>query len=428
MADSTTKNIVILGASFSGLSVAHYFLKHILPSLPASSGPYHVYLINPSDSFYWRIGAPRVVVSNDLLPISRSFYPIADGFTQYGSDRFTFIQGTATSLDTSARTVTVVPCTEDGAEQHDRTRQLPYYALVIATGTRTPSKALSTHTTTKVAKDAIADLQTRLPRAKTVLIAGGGPAGVETAGEIGEQLNGRAGFAAKRPGKTHATITLVAGGSRLLSALRPALAKTAEGYLNKVGVDVIYNVKMESATPTGDGKTEVRLSNGETRVVDVFIPATGVEPNTEFLPAHLKNEKGYVKTNPSTLRVDEAGPRVYCLGDVGTYTRGGVMDIYDAVPVIMTNISRDLHAAVGSEKNNGLPTGKDRAYKPNLKETQLVPVGRSVGVGAVFGWKLPSTMVWAIKGRDYLTGAAPSIQMGTKWKKDAVHKWTPVDA
>ncbi|KAJ9635486.1 hypothetical protein H2199_008489 [Coniosporium tulheliwenetii] len=384
MADSTTKNIVILGASFSGLSVAHYFLKHILPSLPASSGPYHVYLINPSDSFYWRIGAPA-----SSSPTTSSLSPAPS---------------TRSPMASRTRTVTVVPCTEDGAEQHDRTRQLPYYALVIATGTRTPSKALSTHTTTRVAKDAIADLQTRLPRAKTVLIAGGGPAGVETAGEIGEQLNGRAGFAAKRPGKTHATITLVAGGSRLLSALRPALAKTAEGYLNKVGVDVIYNVKMESATPTGD------------------------EPNTEFLPTHLKNEKGYVKTNPSTLRVDEAGPRVYCLGDVGTYTRGGVMDIYDAVPVIMTNISRDLHAAVGSEKNNGLPTGKDRAYKPNLKETQLVPVGRSVGVGAVFGWKLPSTMVWAIKGRDYLTGAAPSIQMGTKWKKDAVHKWTPVDA
>ncbi len=122
MAD-TTKNIVILGASFAGLSTAHYFLKHTLPSLPSSSGPYHVHLINPSQSFYWRIAGPRAVVSADILPASRVFYPIAPGFAQYGSSNFTFTQGSATALDTASRTVTIVPCNEDGVEQHDQARQ-----------------------------------------------------------------------------------------------------------------------------------------------------------------------------------------------------------------------------------------------------------------------------------------------------------------
>jgi hypothetical protein len=34
-------------------------------------------------------------------------------------------------------------------------------------------------------------------------------------------------------------------------------------------------------------------------------------------------------------------------------------------------------------------------------ETQLVPIGRSKGVGALMGWEVPSWVVWAIKGRDY---------------------------
>ncbi|MBE7182634.1 MAG: hypothetical protein INR71_15750 [Terriglobus roseus] len=98
------------------------------------------------------------------------------------------------------------------------------------------------------------------------------------------------------------------------------------------------------------------------------------------------------------------------------------MDIYNAVPILLTNVKRDLVAEAtqtGDEK--GKPLGSDRPYQPNLKETQLVPVGRSKGVGAVFGWRLPSIMVWAIKGRDYFVSMSPPIVDGSKWNKES--KW-----
>lgn len=85
----------------------------------------------------------------------------------------------------------------------------------------------------------------------------------------------------------------------------------------------------------------------------------------------------------------------------------------------MTNIKRDLLA--GEAK----PTGSDRIYKPNLKETQLVPVGMSKGVGAVFGWRLPSFFVWMIKGRDYLVSKGPHMVSGAKWEKEV--EWKPQD-
>ncbi|KAK7513732.1 uncharacterized protein IWZ02DRAFT_12706 [Phyllosticta citriasiana] len=412
------RNIVVLGGSWAGLSAAHYTLKHILPKL-ADKDQYHVYLINNSPDFYWRVAGPRAAVSAQLMPDDKVLYPIAPGFAQYDSKHFTFIVGTATAWDTTTRTLTLD--TAGGQQQ-----VLPYHALVVATGTRTPTPLLSLHASAEETKSELCKIRTELTSAQTVLIAGGGPAGVETAGEVGELLNGSPGWFSSGPKNRKATITVVTADSKLLPALRPALASKAELFLAKVGVDVKKNVRVESATPAADGQTSVSLSNGETQLVDVYIAATGVKPNTAFVPARLLTERGYLTTNTQTLRVDGAGPRVFALGDVGSYTRGGIMDIYDAVPVAMTNLARDLAAFSPDKPDAAPPAGPDRTFTPNLKETQLVPVGQSKGVGAVFGWKLPSFMVWAIKGRDYMVSSAGSILEGSKWAKES--SWKPTDS
>lgn len=428
MADQ--KNIVVLGASFSGLSAAHSLLKHSLPALPNNGAGYHVTLVNPSANWFTRPAAPRAVVSDSLLPDSKTFLPIAKGFEGY-KDKFSFVLGSATSMDASARTVVV--STKEGE------KVLSYYALIIATGTRTYSPILGLTTNEEDLHTALGAFRKQLPSATSIVIGGAGPAGVETAGEIGEFLNGAAGFFASRPKTIKTKITLVSGAEKMLPILRPALSKKAEKFLNRVGVDVIYGQRVERVSPEGAGSTvesfttaqegkkvSVTLSGGETLEADIYIPATGVKPNTDFMDPKLLNEKRYVDNNKTTLRVDAAGPRVYAVGDVGSYTRGGVMDIYATIPVLMTNVKRDLlydSMAVGDAEKGGKAEmkGQDRPYKENLAETQLVPVGRSKGVGAVFGWKLPSLMVWMIKGRDYFTSMAPPIQNGSKWNKES--KW-----
>ena len=92
----------------------------------------------------------------------------------------------------------------------------------------------------------------------------------------------------------------------------------------------------------------------------------------------------------------------------------------DAIPVAMTNLKNDLLAHLTGEPHKG-----DRHYEPNLKEQQVVPVGTQKGVGAFGGYRLPSQMVWMIKGRDYLISqiAEPTLR-GDQFKKDA--KWTPI--
>lgn len=98
------------------------------------------------------------------------------------------------------------------------------------------------------------------------------------------------------------------------------------------------------------------------------------------------------------------------------------MDMADAIPVAMTNLKTDLIAHV-----SGQPAGPDRHYTANLKESQLVPIGTSKGVGAFGGNQLPSLMVWGMKGRDYMIGmlAQPTIN-GDNYKKEG--KWKPQPA
>ena len=147
--------------------------------------------------------------------------------------------------------------------------------------------------------------------------------------------------------------------------------------LNKLGVEVIYNKRVARVelggsdkatekkfdTPTGEdsyaqtsgatqvaggiqtsrnedgsGKTYVYLEDGTKMSADVYIPAAGVTPNTEFLPKEWVDQDGYVRANKKTLRVDVAGPRVYVVGDVGDYSKGGILDLMSAMPVFATNI------------------------------------------------------------------------------------------
>ena len=166
--------------------------------------------------------------------------------------------------------------------------------------------------------------------------------------------------------------------------------------------------------------TFASLTLGEEVEADIYIPAMGTIAMSEYVPQHLKNARGKVAQNNSTLRVDSAGPRVYAIGDIGTHGSDGIMDILEGVPVMETNLKRDLLAA--HVNPDAKPTGKDREFVKNEKETQLVPVGRSKGVGAIFGWRLPSFFVWLIKGRDYMISNGQQKIDGSEWAKEKMWK------
>jgi NADH dehydrogenase FAD-containing subunit len=348
-----TRKIVVLGASCAGLGVAHYIAKHVLPQLKskAKSVKYELHIVDPSTHFWWNIAAPRQIVTTKDLTIEKTFVPIKDGFKQYTSlqDSIFFHQGAASALDTEARTVTI---TNGETEQG---QALKYYALVIATGTKSPTPLTTFHGDYTISQKALEDINVKLASAKDIVISGGGPVGVETAGEIGHALGNKA------------KVTLITADDKLLPVFNQTRSKKAETLLAKAGVAVIYKLKVEKDQPSSSdpSKTELTLSNGKTITTDVYIPAYGVTPNSQFLPAKLKSAKGYAKTNAATLRVDEAGPRVYAAGDIAGVDTGGLLNMYNSIVVLNRNIAKDL-----LEKSEA----PDQKYSFTEAETQFVPV------------------------------------------------------
>ncbi|KXH49273.1 hypothetical protein CNYM01_06989 [Colletotrichum nymphaeae SA-01] len=406
---SSKKLIVILGGSYGGLSTAHYLLKHAIPALPSATH-FRIVLVSPSAEVMCRPACPRALISDDMFPQDKLFVDIPSVFKQYDSESFLFIQGTATSLSHGERAVFVTP------KGKSDPITLSYHALVIATGASTPSPLLGLNSDSETLRKSWAEFRKALPKARSIVVVGGGPAGVETAGELGEHLNGRK---SQRP---TVPITLVSSTPEILPALRPTITRKAKGYLAQVGVTVLKGVRVRDVVPAEAGitgvttKATVTLDNGETIETDIYIPATGTRPNTSFIDNALLLPDGRVNTNPLTLRVDSAGPRVYAIGDASSFARPAIHNILSAVPAMCANIKRDLLLA--SERPE-CASDKDRIFEEDVRETQVVPVGKSKGVGAAMGYQLPSFMVWIIKGRDYWLWTTGNLWNGKQWAKES---------
>ncbi|PLB44988.1 FAD/NAD(P)-binding domain-containing protein [Aspergillus steynii IBT 23096] len=408
---STQKNIVVLGGSFGGISAAHHVLKHAIPQL-ADQESHQVILVSPSATAICRPACPRAMISDDLIAQDKLFINIPECFEQYPARNFRFVHGTATGVDQVNRNVSV-DLVDGNAETID------YHALVIATGASTRSPLITLLRDEKYLRQNWASLREALPSAKSIVIAGGGPSGVEIAGELGEYLNGRAGWFSCKLENPKVPVTVVTSASQILPDMTPGVAAKAEGFLALVGVTVIKNTRVETVTPADAGteatvatKTTVTLEDGKTLEADIYIPAMGATPNTSFLPESLLTSDGRVETNTSTLRVDKAGPRVYGIGDATSFGKPSIHNITEALPALGANIKRDLLLAAGKTEAE---VGEDKIFKEDTRTSQLVPIGQNKGVGLGMGYQLPSSVVWAIKGRDYWTGMLMKLWNGKQW-------------
>lgn len=408
------KKIVILGGSYAGVSAAHYVLKHVIPGLPDKE-MYQVVMVSTSLKVVCRPACVRALLSDDMFPQDKLFVSVTDGFDQYPNGSFQFIHGAASELDRKSRNVTVSLI--DG-----KMDKIDFHAIVIATGSTTYSPLFSLNPDHEALRASWTAIRKALSTAKNISIVGGGPTSIETAGELGEYLNGRAGWFQSKLNNPKVPITVYTGATKILPVLRPSIALKAEGMLGKVGVKVVRNARVKSVVPEEAGiantgsKATLTFEDGTTVETDIYITAVGTKPNTNFLPNELLAKDGRVETNSSTLRVDKAGPRIYAIGDASTYARPAIHNIMAAIPTLGANIKRDLLLASGKEAGS---VAADREFKEDTRETQFVPIGRTKGVGAAFGFGFPSFFVWLIKGRDYWLGSVGGLWAGKQWAKES---------
>ncbi|PWY95928.1 FAD/NAD(P)-binding domain-containing protein, partial [Aspergillus sclerotioniger CBS 115572] len=413
MTEKTT--IAIIGASFTGLPIAHGLLSHFHKS--SSTNPIKLILINPSPLFYWAIAAPRILTKPSAFTESQYLLPIAEGFSAYSSEEFEFVLGKATSLNPATKSIIVESTPSSSPDTNTNptpvTRNINYDYLIIASGSSTPATlGLTSPKNTQnenkneiypvksllnpQIQQSITHAQSTIQKAKSIIIAGAGPIGIELAGELGDLITTRT--------ETPLSVTLISATDRLLPSLKPSASKAAEDMLRSLGVDVIKGRKVITATatpdpdPTKEGMV-VELDNGETLTTEIYIPTTGVIPNNSYLPKEILNEAGWVKVTPE-LQV-EGLESVYAAGDITHHRQKLALKVAEMVPVVVGNLIQDIIS--GSAGKNG------KTYVEGEGVSMVVPVGETGGTGQLFGWVPWSFLVRVVKGRDFFIGKARGV-------------------
>ena len=244
---------------------------------------------------------------------------------------------------------------------------LPYDYLVLAPGCAggAGKPVHATHTARLAHFEAEA---ARLRGASSVLVVGGGPTGVELAGEIATDL----------PGKK---VTLVSSTDVLCPMLVPSASKSLADELAGMGVRVLTGAKM--ARDAASGAFGAKTDKGDDVAADVVLDCTGSAPATAWArapgghPAIKLDEAGYIVVTPE-LRLADA-PNVFALGDAAATAdaKQGYLAVTNQAPTVAANLLASVAAPPKALK--AAPTGPHGMM--------LVSLGRANGLlQAPGGW------------------------------------------
>ncbi|CAM9180616.1 unnamed protein product, partial [Ectocarpus fasciculatus] len=241
-------------------------------------------------------------------------------------------------------------------------------------------------------KNKLKEKQAAIRDAKTILVVGGGPVGVELVGEI----------KAHYPDKT---VTLVHSQPKLLNNSQPPLIDAALEQLNAqleaMGIEVRLETRVTDlpVPENGDGFIHGRrtytLSN-DTRIdADLAIICVGsAKRDGNIVPAQSIDESNRIKVKPS-LQV-EGFENVYCVGDANNV---------DETKLAFLG-QMQAAAAVKNIKNQA--SGKKIVpYKPASETSKygamFIPLGPKKGVGAMDKSVMGPGAVRLIKGKGLFT-------------------------
>ncbi|UNI17617.1 hypothetical protein JDV02_003948 [Purpureocillium takamizusanense] len=240
-----TRNIVIVGASFAGYHVARLVAR----TLPPKS-PYRVVVVEPNSHFHFTWVLPRFCVvkgheGKAFIPYGGYVAGAPDGAIWWVADR-------ATGL---TRQVVTVKGGQD----------IPYDVLVLATGSQVkeglPSRVNCADRDEGMRR--MRAMQDGIAAARTVVVVGGGAAGVELATDAKNLY----------PEKD---ITLVHSRGAVMHRFGEALQVAAQEGLAKLGVEVILQDRVVAEDAVG--KT-VTLQSGRTMPCDFFASLPPTPPS-----------------------------------------------------------------------------------------------------------------------------------------------------
>ena len=278
------RRVVIAGLGDSGVLTAIRLARHA-EVVGVSTKPALV----SGQELGWRLSRPHDWARANWIPFDRF----------RGLDRVRTVHGTLTGLDLSARTVLVRH--DDGSTSAEG-----YDALIISTGV---TNGFWRRPNLQSAAEIGADLRAahdRLAAAGSVIVVGGGAAAISSAANVARTW----------PGKR---VDLYFPEDRALVDHHPRAWERVKRRLGEAGV--VLHPGHRALIPDGFDCDQitgepVQWSTGQPPAsADAVLWAIGrVRPNTDWLPAELLDENGFVRVTPE-LRVP-GYPNVSAVGDV----------------------------------------------------------------------------------------------------------------
>jgi NADH dehydrogenase len=250
----------------------------------------------------------------------------------------------------------------------------------------------------------------------TFVIVGGGPTGVEIAGQIGELSNQTLGDTFSRIDPRRARIVLVETAPRLLTAFPERLAARAMRDLERLGVEPILERTVVDIDPAGvtlkagDGPTE-RLP-ARTVIWAAGVQASPLAGKLAEAGQVPTDRAGRVTVEPDlTLR---GRPEVMALGDMAAVSdgSGGVQALPGVAPVAIQEGAYAARAIIHRLQGR---SGRRFHY---INKGNLATIGRGRAVADLSLVRLsglPAWVIWLVVHIWYLIGFQNRLVVMLRW-------------
>ena len=367
-------------------------------------------------------------VATGALSPSEVAYPLRALFRRFPNVRV--LMAEVTDLDLDARSVTLAPVANTRAPE-----SLAYDTLVVAAGSQYSYfgrdefgaiahevKSLESALTVRAQilsafENAELELDDEARRADlTFVVVGGGPTGVEMAGQIAEMARSTLPRDFRSIEPQGARILLVEAADRVLTAFSPSLSEKARRSLVRLGVEPMLN---RMVVDLDDESVTVKDGDGERETIPTrtVIWAAGVHASA--LAQRLGELTGADVDRAGRLAVEAdlslpGHPEVLALGDMVRVRQrdGSIRTLPGVAPVA---IQQGRHAA---RVIRARVAGRPAEPFTYTDKGNLATIGRGRAVAELPGLRLsglPAWIVWLLVHLWYLIGFQNRLLVLIRW-------------